>query len=71
MPATEPITEGEKRVRIRFNPGEMTQVAEVKQMAADLIDFVDCEGKDPRLSALAMTAIEEGAMWAVKSVTAE
>ena len=27
-------------------------------------------GKDPRLTEMAMTAFEESAMWAVKSVTA-
>lgn len=69
MKDKQPITEGEHRVGINFNPGGDLRVNEIKRMAADLIDFIDCEGKDPRCSSLAMTAFEDGAMWAVKSVT--
>ena len=69
MKDKKPITEGEHRVGIDFNPGGISQVNDIKQQAADLIDFVHCEGKDDRCTALAMTAFEEGAMWAVKSVT--
>ena len=65
------LTEGQQRVRISFNPGANKDVENIKAMAAKLIDTIYCEGKDSRLTALAMTAFEEGAMWAVKSVTAE
>ena len=65
------ITEGERRVCLSFNPGGNDEVAEVKQKAAQLIDLVYCAGKDARCSSLAMTAFEEGAMWAEKSLTAD
>ena len=69
MKDKKPITEGEYRVGINFNPGGNIHVDEIKAMAADLIDFIHCHGRDDRCTALAMTAFEEGAMWAVKSVT--
>lgn len=62
---------GEDRVRVSFNPSANSAVDKIKQMAADLIN--ECEHlkvKDPRLAALAQTAFEEGAMWAVKAATA-
>ena len=45
-------------------------VDKIKRWAADCIDFCE-EHKhlDPRLGALAQTAFEEAAMWAVKLVT--
>ena len=58
-------------MRLSFNPGGIQEVAEVKQKAAQLIDMIYCAGKDARCSKLAMTAFEEGAMWAVKSLTAD
>ena len=78
------MTLGTDRVRVSFNPAGNTDVNDIKQRAADCIDW--CEGKrveiinnqtgtDPavgekvRLLALAMTAFEEAAMWAVKGVT--
>ena len=65
------LTEGERRVRLGFNPGGNDEVADLKKKSAQLIDLIYCAGKDPRCSALAMTAFEEGAMWAVKSLTAD
>lgn len=62
-------TEGEYRVGIHFNPGGNPQVSEIKEAAAELIDMIEAYGRDPRTTALAMTAIEDGAMWAVKSIT--
>ncbi len=65
-------TLGEQRVRASFNPNENPEVKEVKAKVAELIDWV--EGKkslDPRLGALAQTALEEAAMWAVKLVTTQ
>ncbi len=64
------MTIGEDRVRYEFNPNGNQDVSMIKAKTADLIDF--CEGlknKDPRLAALAQTAYEEAAMWAVKAAT--
>ncbi|MEE9569297.1 MAG: hypothetical protein V3W37_07925 [Candidatus Binatia bacterium] len=71
---------GTERVRTDFNPGILNEdtekqavaliVQHIKAKSADLIDY--CEGlkeKDPRLAALAQTAYEEAAMWAVKAAT--
>ena len=62
-------TEGEYRVGIKFNPASDDNVALVKQKAAELIDLVGKTGNDVRCSSLAQTAFEDGAMWAVKSIT--
>ena len=61
---------GENRVRIAFNPNDHSAVHKIKAATAELIDMVAVEGKDPRLTALAQTAYEEAAMWAVKAATA-
>ena len=61
---------GEDRVRASFNPNANGMVDVIKMRTAELIDL--CEGlkpKDPRLAALAQTAYEEAAMWAVKAAT--
>lgn len=77
------MTKGEYRVGIAFNPSNDDMVARIKRAAAeliDLIDGIDTEVNDlradntrvsevARLKALAQTAIEEGAMWAVKAAT--
>jgi hypothetical protein len=67
-------TTGEYRVGIDFNPSGNETVAKIKQAAADLIDMIeDIEVGDiediGRLKALAMTHIEDAAMWAVKAAT--
>jgi len=69
------MTLGEYRVGIEFNPSGNEMVNTIKQRAADLIDCINdvhSEG-DPtevaRLKALAMTNVEDAAMWAVKAVT--
>ena len=61
---------GAERVREGFNPSLDNKVDKIKRWSADCIDFCE-EHKhlDPRLAALAMTAFEEAAMWAVKLVT--
>ena len=72
-------TIGERRVRIDFNVSGETAIDEIKSKTADLINIVKacpierhCEpGESARLQALAMTAYEEAAMWAVKMVTAD
>ena len=63
---------GERRVRLSFNPSARTEVDLIKQKTAELIDL--CESlktRDARLAALAQTAYEEAAMWAVKAATEE
>jgi hypothetical protein len=71
----EPMTKGEYRVGVDFNPSGDANVILIKRAAADLIDLIeslpkmDDSGEVPRLKALAMTAIEDGAMWAVKACT--
>ena len=63
------MTEGEFRVDISFNPSGDKNVNEIKQLAAELIDLIAAVGCDDRCTALAKTAFEDGAMWAVKSIT--
>lgn len=74
------MTKGEYRVGISFNPSADDKVAQIKRAAADLIDLIQSIEEHPaqldmrfseivRLKALAQTAIEEGAMWAVKAAT--
>lgn len=72
-------SKGEYRVGTTFNPSSDDTVAIIKSMAAALIDEIDSlpahdrdtprGGEISRLKALAQTAIEEGAMWAVKAAT--
>lgn len=63
------ITKGEYLVGIDFNPSNDDKVGKIKRAAADLIDLVNESGVDERTKALSITAIEDGAMWGVKSAT--
>jgi hypothetical protein len=72
------MTKGEYRVGISFNPSKDDTVMCIKRAAADLIDLIEsipqhpllgCDMEVRRLKVLAHTAIEEGAMWAVKAAT--
>ena len=72
------MTKGEYRVGINFNPSADDMVGKIKRAAADLIDTIELitaiDGGDQhaefiRLKALAQTAVEEAAMWAVKAAT--
>lgn len=67
------MTKGEYRVGITFNPSNDDTVAYIKRTAAHLIDLIELIPVDVeeriRLKALAQTAVEEGAMWAVKAAT--
>ena len=71
------MTEGEIRVVRQFNPSESGQVNDVKIRAAALIDkmlALSGHRNEPhvrRWAALAATAFEEGAMYAVKALTHE
>lgn len=77
---TKKKTLGEKRVRVDFNTTKDTYVDLLKEKSAELIDIIDKAANNPRwddetlgewkrLKSLAMTSIEEGAMWAVKAAT--
>lgn len=68
------MTKGEYRVGITFNPSNNDTVGKIKRAAADLIDLIEtieapAPSDIPRLKSLAQTAIEDGAMWAVKAAT--
>jgi hypothetical protein len=69
------MTLGEYRVGISFNPGQSPTVDKIKHAAADLIDLVENEvgsNGNPevmRLKELAITHLEDAAMWAVKATT--
>lgn len=75
------MTKGEIRVGVTFNPSGDPLVAELKAAAAQLIDLIDrivdkTDAGMPmperrRLKAIAQTATEEAAMWAVKAATKE
>lgn len=76
-------SKGEYRVGIGFNPSGDDLVALLKRQAAELIDTISAieaasgaeimigthDAEVARCKALAETAIEEGAMWAVKAAT--
>lgn len=66
-------TLGEKRVRVDFNPSQEGIVFDIKRHSAAIIDLVEkipsVTPEQGRLKALAMTAYEEAAMWAVKAAT--
>lgn len=68
------MTKGEQRVRTTFNPSNDSVVDQLKQKTAELINIVELINKQDaevhRLKALAQTAYEEAAMWAVKAATA-
>lgn len=63
------MTEGEYLVGSSFNPGGNLSVQLIKEKAADLIDCIRANGVDARTAAIAITNIEQGAMWGVKSAT--
>lgn len=75
-------TLGESRIRTTFNPNDDSKVQHIKERAAEFINYIDKNVNAPanmpqrslgefvRLKSLAMTAMEEAAMWAVKAATA-
>lgn len=65
------LTYGEELVRVSFNPSEDEDVRNIKEAVANLIDYINETGADHRCKALAITNLEQAAMWAVKSVTAK
>lgn len=65
-------TDGKERVRADFNPSGNADVNLIKSATADLIDHCEkfkLSGEQARCAALAQTAYEEAAMWAVKAAT--
>lgn len=70
-------TLGEKRVRLAFNPSNISSVDQIKMECAGMIDQMkdltpeDADGEVRRLVALGDTAIEQASMWYVKALTAE
>lgn len=70
MTNSDGMSVGANRVRESFNPSKDSVVDKLKRYTADLIDLCeDLKQLDPRLAALAQTAYEEAAMWAVKAAT--
>lgn len=63
------MTEGEWLVGKSFNPGGHKEVDRVKELGAQLIDYVQEVSVDVRCMDLAVKALEDGCMWAVKGVT--
>lgn len=68
------LSKGEKRVRTEFNPSNNGLVDQIKQKSAEMINLCESmiptsSGEKARLVALAQTAYEEAAMWAVKAAT--
>lgn len=68
------MTEGEYRVGVSFNPSAKPEVDAIKAKAAEMIDLLaplaaQRDQPGAREAALAMTGIEEAAMWAVKALT--
>jgi hypothetical protein len=75
-----PVTLGETRVRTKFNPSDDSTVQHIKERAAEFINYINenvgkvpdgavANGEVMRLKALALTGVEEAAMWAVKAAT--
>lgn len=71
-------TKGEYRVGASFNPSKIGLVDDIKAAAAALIDLIEGIPSDResergnevgRLKAVAQTAVEDAAMWAVKAAT--
>ncbi len=64
-------TEGERRVRSKFNASNSSLVDEIKARTAELINLVESiEQKDIASAREAMRCFETGAMYAVKAATA-
>jgi hypothetical protein len=67
-------TLGEQRIRTSFNPSDDSVVQHIKERAAEFINYINdtitlTDAEQGRLKSLALTAIEEAAMWGVKCAT--
>jgi hypothetical protein len=71
---TRPMTLGEKRCHIGFNPSADDKIGQFKRMMANAIDYCDHElqvSDDPeakRCFSIAMTELETAQMYAVKGI---
>lgn len=75
------LTFGQKAVGLTFNPSSISEVNEIKEASANLIDVIcgdegQCVKFDPNqdgevaaMRKLAQRHIQEGQMWAVKAAT--
>lgn len=76
-----PLTEGEIRVRTKFNPDNQDVVQQLKEAGANFINMINAINPDPaitntsfvkefyRWKAMAMTSVEEGTRNAVQMAT--
>lgn len=68
-------TYGQRAAGLSFNPGGRTDVEEVKQACADLIDRMHVlritteDSEQARLASVAITELQTAQMWAVKAIT--
>lgn len=76
------LTYGEKAVGLTFNPSQNEDVAKVKKLYAEIIDFhfdarakiesgTPGAGEAARLHSVAITEAQTAQMWAVKAITWE
>lgn len=63
------LSNGEHLVAIGVNPSGHKDVDHIKRTVADLIDYVEANGKDARCTSICVHQLEDAAMWGVKSVT--
>jgi hypothetical protein len=79
QPTQKPMTLGEKRCHINFNPSSDDKIGIFKRMMADAIDFLNDAGFDSELAGdefeeqvrcftLAMEHIETAQMYGVKGI---
>jgi len=72
--STRPMTLGEKRCHIDFNPSSDDKIGTFKRMMANAIDYCQtelAESSDPeakRCFSIAMTELETAQMYAVKGI---
>lgn len=75
MSEKQTLTYGQAAVGIKFNPSAISDVDEMKQKFADLIDNMDAlraessSNEQKRLCSIAITEIQTAQMWAVKART--
>jgi hypothetical protein len=71
---TRPMTLGESRCHINFNPSSDDKIATFKRMMADAIDYCHTEmlylddSEASRCLSIAMTELETAQMYAVKGI---
>jgi hypothetical protein len=69
------MTYGEKAVGLSFNPSGDDDVARLKKLYAEIIDFCNdaranaSDGERKRLFSVAITETQAAQMWAVKAIT--